>query len=60
MEYPLLFSRSENPGIEMVISEVRLAQLMAGVIACLYGTTTHKLVSMLPPQFELPTILVDT
>ena len=60
MEYPLLFSRSENPGIELVVSEVRLAQLIARVIACLYGTTTHKRVSMRPPQFELPLILVDT
>jgi len=60
MEYPLLFSRSENPGIELVISEVWLAQLIARVIACLYGTTMHKRVSVHPPQSRLPTILSNS
>jgi signal transduction histidine kinase len=59
LENLLRISRSDNRGIELVIGEVRLAQLIARIIACLYGTSTQKRVTMRPPRVLLPTILVD-
>ena len=49
----------DNPGIELVFSEVKLAPLLVGVHSCLYEPASHKVINLQFPEFGLPTILSD-
>ena len=50
---------SDDPGIELVFSEVKLAPLLVGVGSCLNEPATHKIINLQFPGFGLPTILSD-
>jgi DNA-binding response OmpR family regulator len=49
----------DNPGIELVFSEIKLAPLLVGVLSCLDEPATHKVINLQFPGFGLPTILSD-
>ena len=51
--------RGDNPGIELVFSEVKLTPLLADVRFCLCGSPSQKGVVSRLPEPCLPTIFVD-
>lgn len=51
--------RGDNPGIELVFSEVKLTPLLAEVRSCLCGPASQKGVVLRLPEPCLPTIFVD-
>jgi len=49
----------DNPGIELVFSEVKLAPLLNEVLSCLREAASHKDIGLQLSGLGLPTILVD-